>query len=58
VIPIEVVKEWMGHRGINTKMIYSKVKRGTLNRTTAAVDDDEVSTRAKKVIIGWRNPLK
>jgi integrase len=44
-VPIEVVKEWMGHQSINTTMIYSKVKRGTLNRATAAFDDDEVSAK-------------
>jgi site-specific recombinase XerD len=44
-IPIEVVKEWMGHQSINTTMIYSKVKRDTLKRATAAFDDDEVSAK-------------
>jgi integrase len=44
-VAIEVVKEWMGHQSINTTMIYSKVKKGTLKRAAAAFDDKEVSAK-------------
>jgi integrase len=44
-VPIEVVKEWMGHQSINTTMIYSKVKKDTLKRAANAFDDDEVSAK-------------
>ncbi|MBT6716037.1 MAG: tyrosine-type recombinase/integrase, partial [Nitrospina sp.] len=42
-VPIEVVKEWMGHQSINTTMIYSKVKKETLKKAATAFDENEVS---------------
>jgi|TARA_B110000495_G_C22967750_1_gene567705 integrase len=44
-IPIEVVREFMGHQSINTTMIYSKVKKDTLKRAADAFDEEEVSAK-------------
>ena len=44
-IPIEVVREFMGHQSINTTMIYSKVKKSTLMKAADAFDEDVVSAK-------------
>jgi integrase len=44
-VPIEVVREFMGHQSINTTMIYSKVKKDTLKKAADAFDDKEMSAK-------------
>ena len=44
-VPIEIIKDFMGHRNISTTMIYAKVKTDTLKKTGSAFDQSRVSTK-------------
>jgi len=48
-VPIEIIKDFMGHRNISTTMIYAKVKTDTLKKAGSAFDQSRVSTSRK-----WR----
>ena len=44
-VPIEIIKDFMGHRNISTTMIYAKVKTDTLKKAGLAFDQSRVSTK-------------
>jgi len=44
-VPIEIIKDFMGHRNISTTMIYAKVKTDTLKKAGSAFDQSRVSTK-------------
>lgn len=44
-VPIEVIKDFMGHQNISTTMIYAKVKADTLKKAGSAFDQSGVSTK-------------
>ena len=44
-VPIEIIKDFMGHRNISTTMIYAKVKTDTLKKAGLAFDQSGVSTK-------------
>jgi site-specific recombinase XerD len=37
-VPIEIIKDFMGHRNISTTMIYTKVKTDTLKKAELGFD--------------------
>ena len=48
-VPIEVVKDFMGHQNISTTMIYAKVKTDTLKKAGLAFDQSTVSTKCPQI---------
>jgi len=56
-VPIEIIKDFMGHRNISTTMIYAKVKTDTLKKAGLAFDQSRVFTKCPQEILIAR-PLK
>ena len=56
-VPIEIIKDFMGHRNISTTMIFAKVKTDTLKKAGLAFDQSRVSTKCPQEILIAR-PLK